>query len=630
MPFVIGTAGHVDHGKSTLVRALSGIDPDRLQEEKDRQLTIDLGFAWFTLPNGERVGVVDVPGHRDFIENMLAGVAGMDCVILVIAADESVMPQTREHLAIIDLLDVPTGVIALSKVDTVEDEEWLILVEEDIRRLVAHTALAEAPIVPVSAQTGEGLEELQQVLGEVLDNVQPRSAYGLPRLPIDRVFTMRGFGTVVTGTLLGGTLNVGDLIMVEPAGVEGRIRGIQSYQSEHQSAVAGARVALNLSGVDVDEIQRGDVLSKRGAYTATTLVDVIYRHLPDASRPLAHNDAVKVFSGAFEVMASVRTIGIDAVQPGEEAWLQLRLEESVVLSRDDRFILRVPSPPETIGGGRILDPHPENRWPRYREATLDRFDRLSDQNPEELILYTLERQGALQLEGLAAAVGLPQAEVEQVINTLYERDMTTRIEAGVWAATITWQNLIRRAVSFVERHHDQYPLSPGVAREALRSQLELEQPVFSALLAHLLDAELVTLLGNTIRLPAFTITFTPRQQQTLAPLWRDIEQEPTAPPTVKMAVDMIGEKLFAALQARGDIVIVGNGVFFTRETLAQMQAEVIELLKERGSVTVADVRDHFQTSRKYVLGLMEYLDSQHVTRREGDVRRLHGEEDLPG
>ncbi|MCB0131770.1 MAG: selenocysteine-specific translation elongation factor, partial [Caldilineaceae bacterium] len=381
---VIGTAGHVDHGKSTLVRALTGIDPDRLKEEKARGMTIDLGFAWIDLPapaapstdgdtgRTDSVGIVDVPGHIDFIKNMLAGIGGIDAAILVIAADEGVMPQTREHLAILDLLAVPAAVVALTKVDLADDEDWLDLVELDIVELLQSTHLAEAPIVRVSAMTGDGLPQLRTALTNVLGRLSPRRNRARPRLPIDRIFSLSGFGTVVTGTLSDGHFTVGDAVEILPAGRDARIRGLQTHRKQIWQSEPGSRLAMNLTGVGTDEIRRGDVVVKPGTLRATTLIDVSFRLLTDVAKPLVHNQSVDLFVGAGETAGRVRLLGTDELQPGEQGWLQVRLDRPIVVAAGDRFILRQPSPSSTLGGGVVLSPHPRRRWKRFDPAVIAR------------------------------------------------------------------------------------------------------------------------------------------------------------------------------------------------------------------------------------------------------------------
>ncbi|MCB0125670.1 MAG: selenocysteine-specific translation elongation factor, partial [Caldilineaceae bacterium] len=397
---VIGTAGHVDHGKSTLVRALSGIDPDRLQEEKKRGMTIDLGFAWIELPvptaDGqsqlEPVGIVDVPGHIDFIKNMLAGVGGIDAAMLIIAADEGVMPQTREHLAILDLLAVPAGLVALTKVDLIDDPEWLELVELDIAALLEPTSLADAPIVPVSATTGKGLIDLRATLSSLLGQLAPRRNRARPRLPVDRVFSLSGFGTVVTGTLLDGQVAVGDAVELLPAGHSARIRGLQTHKQQVQEGQPGSRLAINLSGIDTDQINRGDVVAKPDTLHSTLLIDVHFRLLADAPRALLHNQRVDFFCGAAEIPATVRLLGIESLEPGQEGWLQLRLQRPAVVVSGDHYILRQPSPSATLGGGIVLSPHPRRRWRRFDPKVLARLATLAKGAPDEILLQTLGRQ----------------------------------------------------------------------------------------------------------------------------------------------------------------------------------------------------------------------------------------------
>ncbi len=355
---VVGTAGHVDHGKSTLVLALTGINPDRLQEEQDRQMTIDLGFAWMRLPGGEEIGIVDVPGHRDFIDNMLAGVGGIDAAILVIAADEGVMPQTVEHLSILDLLEVRHGVVALTKMDLVTDPEWSALVADDVRRLLGPTRMSGAPIMPVSAKTGLGLGDLVARLEEQLRETTPRPERHRPRLPVDRVFSIAGFGTIVTGTLVDGRFNVGEDVEILPGDRRARIRGLQTHKTKVGEAVPGSRVAANLTGVAVDDIARGQVVVRPGSMRATRYLDASLRMLGDAGAELRHNQEVRLYTGTAQVMARARLLDADSLGPGEEGWIQLVLTDPIVADRGDRYILRRPSPGATLGGGEIVEPQP--------------------------------------------------------------------------------------------------------------------------------------------------------------------------------------------------------------------------------------------------------------------------------
>jgi selenocysteine-specific elongation factor len=383
---VIGTAGHVDHGKSTLIAALTGTHPDRLKEEQAREMTIELGFGWLTLPNGEELGIVDVPGHRDFIENMLSGIGGIDAALLVIAADEGVMPQTREHLAILDLLQIPAGIIVLTKTDLASDPAWLTLVETDIRAAAAATVMQDAPIVRVSAKNKIGLEELISALSKLLEEKPARLDLNRPRLPIDRVFSMSGFGTVVTGTLLDGCLNIGDEVEILPSGQKGRVRGLQTHKKKEETAIPGSRTAVNISGVEMDQIQRGNIVARLNQYQVTRRLDAHFRLLKDASAPLKHSSEVKFFVGASETIATVRLLGAEEIIPGEAGWIQLELRDPVIAVRGDRYILRRPSPGETLGGGMIVDHQPKGRHKRFDENVLKSLASLAQGSPADVLL----------------------------------------------------------------------------------------------------------------------------------------------------------------------------------------------------------------------------------------------------
>ncbi|MDP9319669.1 MAG: selenocysteine-specific translation elongation factor, partial [Chloroflexota bacterium] len=385
---VVGTAGHVDHGKSTLIRALTGIDPDRLREERERGMTIDLGFAWLTLPGGADVGIVDVPGHQDFIRNMLAGVGGIDAVILVIAADEGVMPQTREHLAILELLGIERGVVALSKRDLVDDE-WAILVRAEVRAALARTPLADAPIVDVSATTRRGLDELLAALETVLGAAPPRRDLARPRLPIDRAFTMTGFGTVVTGTLVDGSLRVGDEIELVPSGLRGRIRGLQTHRRAIDVARPGSRVAANLTGIEKEAVDRGMVLALPGTLAPTSVIGARLRMLRDVSGPLEHGDAVRVHAGTAEAIARVSVLDEGGViEQSKDAWVQLRLATPMTVAVGDRLVIRRPSPSETLGGGAVADPSGERS--RTRAEAVAALERRSAPSPADRLLASFD------------------------------------------------------------------------------------------------------------------------------------------------------------------------------------------------------------------------------------------------
>ncbi len=627
---VIGTAGHVDHGKSTLIEALTGTHPDRLQEERDREMTIVLGFAWWTLPNGEEVGVVDVPGHRDFIENMLSGVGGIDAALFVVAADEGVMPQTKEHLSILDILQIQAGVIALTKVDLVDDPEWLNLVEEEVRQAVQGTVLADAPIVRVSARTRFGLEELESSLQEVLGTRPPRVDLGRPRLPIDRVFTISGFGTVVTGTLTDGNLRVGDEVEILPGDGRGRVRGLQTHQTKEDLAVPGSRTAVNISGVDVDDIQRGQILAHPGTLKATRRLDLRFRLLPDVQQPLLHNTEVKLFVGAAEVVGRLRLLGADSLLPGDGGWIQLELREPVVAVRGDRYILRRPSPAETLGGGVVVDAQPKRRHKRFNETTLARLDALLQGTPADVLLQASLALGPAPLAEVVKQSNLEAEIAQAALDELLSTDQLVIVDGG--AATINskalasnrgaWESQAASGLEEVTAYHRTNPLRRGMPREELKSRLKLDVRLFNALVNKLVESGRLAEAGPLVYLPEHSIQFSAAQQAKVDALLARFAAEPFTPPSIKEAIEQVGEDVYAALVDLGDLLPLSTEVAFRKADFERMVAELRTLIETNGPVTVAQVRDHFDTTRRYVLAFLEYLDATGVTTRNGDERTL--------
>jgi selenocysteine-specific elongation factor len=627
---VIGTAGHVDHGKSTLVEALTGIDPDRLREEKEREMTIDLGFAWLTLPSGEPVGIVDVPGHKDFIENMLAGIGGIDAALFVIAADEGVMPQTREHLAILDLLEISSGVVALTKLDMVEEEGWLELVTAEVSETLDGTCLSGAPIVPVSARTGAGLDQLLTALDEVVAAGQPRRDRGRPRLPVDRVFSISGFGTVVTGTLTDGSLSVGQEVEIQPQGLKARIRGLQTHKQKIEQAVPGSRVAVNLTGVRKEDLQRGNVLSTPGWLRSTLLVDVRLDYLADSPRPLRHNQQVKFFSGAAEVLTHARLLGDEALHPGQSGWVQLRLADPVPLVKGDRFILRLPSPSLTVGGGTVIDPHPGRRHRRFRAQVIERLETLARGTPAEVALQTLERRGPLlgreltQASGLGEETGPALAELvasEQVV-ILGADGLLAGGRDQLFISRSGWSALTEQMERELRAYHQAYPLRPGMPREALRGRLRLEARLFNVVMTQAAVEGQVSDAGATVRLPSHAVRFSPEQQRRVDALLDRFRADPYTPPSVKESLAALNEEMLAALLAQRQLVQVSDDVLFLAATYDEIVERTRSYIQSNGSITVAQFRDLFDTSRKYALGLLEHLDAEGVTKRVGDERVL--------
>jgi len=637
---VIGTAGHVDHGKSRLVFALTGIDPDRLPEEKAREMTIDLGFAWLTLPSGEQVGIVDVPGHIDFIKNMLAGVGGIDAALFVVAADEGVMPQTREHLAILDLLQVPAGVVAITKVDLVQEPEWLELVREEVNELLAGTCLADAPVVAVSARTGEGLEQLLEALDGVLKEMPPRRDLGRPRLPIDRVFTVAGFGTVVTGTLSDGCFHVGQEVEIVPGGLRARIRGLQTHKRKIERAVPGSRVAINLSGVRTEQLRRGQVVSLPGLLRPTQLVDLRLCVLSDASGPLKHNQEVHFFCGAAEVVARTRLLDAEEIPPGGEGWAQLRLREPVALIAGDRFIIRQPSPSRTLGGGQVVNPHPRRRHRRFRPEVITRLETLARGQPTDIMLQMLREEEPAGARDVVAASGLEEKVALAALDELLSTGQVLFLEEGEAAIPAAravagnrylisfagWQRLRERLRSVLADYHRQYPLRLGMPREELKSRLQPRQPwpgrLFNEIIKRALAEGIVVEAEGVVRAADHMVRFTPEQQAQVDELVDDLRAQPYTPPSVAEATAKVGADVLQALIEARTLTRVSEDVLFLTETYEEMVERILAHLRAKGSITVAEARDMFGSSRKYALALMEHLDERRLTRRVGDKRVL--------
>lgn len=656
--YVIGTAGHVDHGKSTLVKALTGIDPDRWAEEQRREMTIDLGFAWFTLPSGRSVSLIDVPGHERFIKNMLAGVGGLDAALLVIAADEAIMPQTAEHLAILDLLGVEHGVVVLSKADLV-DEDWLTLVREEVSERLAATSLAGAPIVAVSARSGQGLDDLRATIDRMLDITPSRGdARGIPRLPIDRSFTIGGFGTVVTGTLIDGSLSVGQELEILPQGLRARVRGLQTHQQREELALPGSRVAVNLVGVHHSEISRGDVLSLPGAYRPTTLIDLQLRMLRDAPQAIVQNTGLDLFVGATEVRCRVTLLDAEALGPGASGWVQLRLDRPVLVARGDRCILRIASPSLTIAGGTIVDPHPP-RHRRFRAEVMTALETLARGAPDELLLQALGDGPPREWEDLVRAAGLPATLAEEALATLLVTErvlilgITSDQETGdggtrgrgdkgtggqgalspqpsvlspqpvtLSACHIVspagWAKIEERLLPSLRAYHKRFPLRRAMPREELRQKLRLSPRTLGVVLdeaarrGSICQSETGAWIADHAPKPV------PADQRALDSLLAAMARAPYSPPSP----DLDGELLAWAIE-RELLVKIGPDIYFLPQTYAELLAWVQSTIAGVGSVSVGQLRDHFGSSRKYALAFLEHLDERKITRREGEARVLY-------
>ena len=628
---VIGTAGHVDHGKSTLIAALTGTHPDRLKEEQAREMTIELGFGWMTLPNGEEVGIVDVPGHRDFIENMLSGIGGIDVALLVIAADEGVMPQTKEHLAILDLLQIRVGLIILTKKDLVSDAGWLDLVETDIRAAVSGTVLQDAPILHVSAKNKTGLDQLISTLSKLLEESPPRLDLNRPRLPIDRVFTMSGFGTIVTGTLSDGHFSVGDEVEILPTGLTGRIRGLQTHRKKEELALPGSRTAVNISGINIEQVQRGEVVTYPNLYQPTRRLDANFRLLKDVSASLKHGDEVKFYVGASATIATLRLLDAEEINPGDEGWIQLELRNPVVAVRGDRFILRRPSPGETLGGGLIVDHQPKGRHKRFDEGILKSLAALAQGSPADVLYEAAIGLGIAdikeivtrsRLEPEPAQTAFHELMVAGKLIPLEEQSQVSTSDALI--ITLPYWNMLRdKTLQLIETYHTDFRLRRGIPREELKSKLKMTSRGFNAIINKLLLDHDIADHPTFVARAGYVIRFNGQEQTKVQALMRKFETNPFSPPSIKECQAEVGEEILNALMETEELFPVSADVIFRKKDYDLMVAKLLGTLQQTGQISLAEVRDLFNTSRKYAQAILEHLDTIGITIREGDYRKLN-------
>ncbi|MFQ5897745.1 MAG: selenocysteine-specific translation elongation factor [Candidatus Methylomirabilia bacterium] len=626
---VVGTAGHIDHGKTALVKALTGIDTDRLPEEKARGITIDLGFAYLEEPDGLTIEIVDVPGHERFVKNMLAGVGGIDLVMLVIAADEGAMPQTREHLAICQLLQITSGLAVLTKKDLAEPE-WLELVQDDVARLLRGTFLEGCPILVVSAKTGEGLAELRSALRELARNVPPRVADQSVRLPIDRVFTVRGFGTVVTGTLTAGRLALDERVQIYPKGLQAKVRGLQCHGRPVEVALAGQRTAVNVQGVERAALERGDVVGAPGAFAQTLLTDATLELLPDAPRPLKSRDRVRLHVGTSEIMARALLPGRAELEPGGSAYARFRLEAPLVALPGDRYVIRSYSPIITIGGGTLLDVAPP-RFKRKAPQLLAHFQLLRDGSPEEVLEEHLKQAGpsGIRLGELRARTPFGPDRLKRLLERLQEGGRLVAVDREWFVHAEAQARLRGRIVDLLQSFHSQNPLRSGISREELRVRAGVaEERIFARLLAALEAAGAVRAERDKVRLASHEVRLSPEQQRLVERLEGEFRAAVAAPPSPEEALEKVGlsgaeeHELFQLLAEDRRLVRVKESLFFHAEALRVIEERLVDYLKAKKEITPGEAKDLLGVSRKYAIPLLEYFDGQRLTTRVGDRRIL--------
>lgn len=627
---IIGTAGHVDHGKTRLIKALSGIDTDRLEEEKKRGITIELGFAHIPNDAGYNIGVIDVPGHEKFIKNMLAGIGGIDFVLFVVAADEGIMPQTREHFEILQALGIDDGIIAITKTDMV-DEEWLELVQEDIRDYVEGSFLEGKPMIPVSAKSGENIDLLKEEIIRKCDRESKRiEAPEMFRLPVDRVFTKSGFGTVVTGTLMDGTCSLNDEVHVFPEETPAKIRGIQTYGNDVEQAVAGQRTAINLSGVRKEDIRRGDVIAAKGAVSVTGMLDVKLKIFDSSERMVLNNSRVHLYCGSKEVLTKVILMDRDALYAGEEAYVQFRLEEPIAVRRGDRFIIRFYSPIITIGGGQILDAVPE-KHKRNRENVLEGFRMLESGNISDIFVLKTGGHKFYSKELLLQELGMLPETGNREIERCIEEDKLVELEDGTILAASKFQMMTDRLIQLLQEYHESNPLAEGMPKQELQSRLRdtwhiQEDKIILGAVHRLMNLGMLTDCGKTVSMQGFEAVLTPEQEklkERIAGIYKDAgieipkNDEIYALDSDKRVINAIFDRLYK----EGVLVKVDPSYNISQEGWNRVAAAARTAGAE-GSFVLADFRDTLNTSRKYASVYLAALDRAGITMFDGERRRL--------
>jgi selenocysteine-specific elongation factor len=636
---ILGTAGHIDHGKTALVKALTGVDTDRLKEEKERGITIELGFTYLDLPSGIRLGIVDVPGHERFVKHMVAGIWGIDLVALIIAADEGVMPQTKEHLDICRLLKVKKGLIVLTKIDLVE-RELLELVKEEVKEIVKGSFLNSAPILAVSSTTGEGIPQLITTLDLLAKEVEERSSNGLFRLPIDRVFVMKGFGTVVTGTMISGNLSLGETVEILPSSLEGKVRNLQVYNRPVEKAVAGQRTAVNLQGIEASAIERGDVLVRSHILTPTQLIDVHLEYLPNAPRVLRHRTKQRFHIGTNLTTASFFLLDREELTPGEAGYAQLRLDRPVVALPQDRFVIRGSGAVQTLGGGVVLDAHPV-KHKRFSSSVNEDLTLLKDGTREQIIgLHILHSgMGGITFEELLNRVAVPPYDVETILRKMTERGDILLVDPEKQKVIDThqYQRLKEITLDQLRSFHQRFAMKSGLAKEELRTKLpmELDVKLFQILLNELVQSKEVVLERDKLRLTDHQISSVD-EKGLVKRVEEAIFKGGLQPPSSKELSEEWSEKeeeirsVHEHLVHEGVFIKIKSGMYFHQIHFDHLRERLITYLKRNREITTPQFKEITGASRKYAIPLIEYFDQIKLTLRLGEKRVLRTTGQDPG
>jgi selenocysteine-specific elongation factor len=629
---ILGTAGHIDHGKTALIKALTGIDTDRLKEEKERGITIELGFASLVLPSGERLGIVDVPGHEKFVRHMVAGASGIDLVALIVAADESIMPQTREHMQILTLLGVRAGLVVITKIDMVESE-MVELVTEEVRDFVKGTFLEGCPVVGVSSVTGQGIDTLVKTLDEMVGTLEGVRRSGIFRLPIDRVFTMKGFGTVVTGTLMSGGVRVGEEVAIMPGGSTARVRGIQVHGKPENEATSGTRTAVNLSGVETDDIARGDVLVSPGSVEASYMIDARLLYLPENARSLKNRERVKFYLGTSEIVANVVILDEEEIAPGHEAFVQIRLTEPAVALPGDRYVLRLLTPVVTIGGGEVLNAA-ARKHRRFREEVIDDVSTLAFGKDDERAVVFLKDAGyaGVTTDQLSRRMGTSGEAAGRLLKKLADDGAAVAFdkEMSRWLEGEAYRRLLKTVEERVAEYHGKNPTEPGINKEELLGKLPwgTDGRLLTRLLSDLSASQRMALSGDRVAVFGREVRLGSRDEDLVRKALDAISRGALMPPTTAELAEELSakeadlKKLLGVASRDGRIVRVKENLYFDRGVIAGLKERLVSHFAASGEITTQQFKDLTGASRKYTIPLLEYFDSERVTIRVGEVRKL--------
>jgi len=618
---VIGLSGHIDHGKTALVKALTGVNTDSLTEEQKRGMTIDIGFAFLD----ENITLIDVPGHEKFVKNMMAGVSAVDVALLVVAADDGVMPQTREHFEILNLLDIPLGIVAINKID-LADKDWLELVELDIGELLQGSFMEDAPILKVSAETGDGVDQLKTTLLDLCKKVPDKQDRGIFRLHVDRVFSMKGYGTVVTGTVNSGSLKIGDTVELLPGSVKSKVRGLQSHGEEVQQVGTGDRAAINLQGVEIKQIERGSQIAEIGYLQSLNQMGVTLLLLDSAQKPITQNQRIRIHLGTQEVMARVALTDGKTLQPGDDCPALLRLEQPMVAAMGDKFIIRSFSPVITIGGGEVMEVLIEEKWNIIKE----KLQNLYNSPKSDQLMHLVEVEGAKPItpEKLQYRIGISKEQINAIVEEKEELFWLTH-KQGKWLLTQNQWNELKNSIhNFLKKYHAKNPLNAGAQKEEIRQHLNCENSILEALLQSMLDDKSISQKGELFLNPNFSITLSSEDDSLQNSILNQLDQEGFTSSTLAQLSLKTGnskEKLMQVLnvaEQQGKLLRIDGKLMFTQKNFIILREKVNQFFSNHPEMSVLEFKELAHTSRKYAVPLLEYFDKKKITYREGNIRKL--------